>query len=273
VYYVNRKDNFFLYKMRSNGTEKKRILTDMVCHLNVIGDWIYYTNESDNATLYKVRTDGTMRTKLNSDSGSYNTIVVGDWIYYTTIKNFNLYKIKIDGTARTLLSADACSNMNIINGWIYFTDRNDSSVYKMDTNGKNKTFICKNGWFLNIEDNTIYYTNDYSNVCSINTDGTNYNQYDSVLYPFSAALLKVHNGWIYYFRTDVSGGSGNFKYSIYKMRLDGTDNTEIYAYNWLDHANFYINIHGDWIYFPKQDDNDYLYRMKTDGSNLQKMYE
>jgi hypothetical protein len=77
------------------------------------GDWIYYFNLGvDGPALYKIRTDGSGKMKLNSDvSTSIN--VVGDWIYYCKGRLYDegiytlngpIYKIRTDGTEETIIN-------------------------------------------------------------------------------------------------------------------------------------------------------------------------
>ena len=57
-------------------------------HINVLGDWIYYVNNSDDLHIYKIKTDGTGRKKLSDTFADYMT-VVGDYIYYSAVVSDN----------------------------------------------------------------------------------------------------------------------------------------------------------------------------------------
>ena len=48
---------------------------------------------------------------------------------------------------------------------------------------------------------------------------------------------------------------------------------EIYQMNEFPKANFYINMAGDWLYFQNENDNSLLYRVKIDGSQVEKVYK
>ena len=271
VYYSNTNNNFYLYKMRQDGTEKQILTKDHTCSINVVGEWVYYTNESDGSSLYKIRIDGTKRTKLNSES-SYNLHVIDGWVYYIRWGAGNsLCKIKTDGTQKTILSSDACTNVNIENDWLYYTDMSSNFIYKMRTDGTGKSIISENiqGTDLNAADGMLYYTDIYS-LEKIKPDGTGWLSYN---YPNrQISYINVNNGWIYFLEYDFTSGSDTVLSAICKMRTDGTSKHKIYQQPFTGMANNFINVLGEWIYFPNQEDNGYLYRIKTDGSNLQKLY-
>lgn len=270
IYYTNMNYNYYLYKMRADGSEKQILTKDNVCNINVVGEWIYYTNESDGSSLYKIRIDGSEKTKLNSDF-SYGLHVVDGWVYYVRYGLDNtLYRIKTDGTEKMLLSADDCRYVNVEGNWIYYTNARDERVYKMRTDGTDKHVVHPEmeGGYLHVADGVIYSSAMFS-IEKINTDGTGFLSYDSAQKQID--YINVSNGWIYYLEFDLTNPE-DMKTALCKMRIDGTEKSEILQLTYLGMANFYINVLDDWIYFPKEDDNGYLYRIRTDGSGLQKMY-
>lgn len=271
IYYSNMNNNYYLYKMRKDGTEKQIVTRDHVCNINVVGEWIYYTNESDSSSLYKIRLDGSKRTKLNSES-SYGIHVVGEWVYYVRAgTDLHLYKIKTDGSEKTLLSSDACAHVNVEGDWIYYQNYSDSLIYKIRTDGSDKTLVHSElqGNDLNVADGVLYSTGMYS-IEKINTDSSGRQSYDNSKKQIS--FINVSDGWIYFLEHDFSYGIDHIKTAFCKMRIDGTGKSEILQLQYLGKPNFYLNVVDDWIYFPKEDDNCYLYRVRTDGSDLQKMY-
>ena len=60
--------------------------------------WIYFSNEDDGSAMYKMRTDGTEVKKLNNDISSAMQ-VVGEWIYYLKGKPGypKIYRIPVNG--------------------------------------------------------------------------------------------------------------------------------------------------------------------------------
>ncbi|MBU3209280.1 DUF5050 domain-containing protein [Clostridium algidicarnis] len=64
-------------------------------HINVFEDWIYYSNAEDGGKLYKVSTDGSnKKIKLSDEPVGYINIV-GDFIYFTTTKG-KLFKLPLN---------------------------------------------------------------------------------------------------------------------------------------------------------------------------------
>jgi len=88
-----------LYKIKTDGTERTRLIDPSGLFFNVVGDWIYYGNYSDGDKLYKIKIDGTGKTKLSEDKVDY-TNIVRDWIFYDNVSKGKLCRIKIDGTDR-----------------------------------------------------------------------------------------------------------------------------------------------------------------------------
>lgn len=118
-------DIFQLYKIRTNGTGRKKIFSKNNNNImSIENGWIYYYdyNSSDESEYgyYKMRTDGTEKTKLLNLSETDLTIVVGDWIYFYTGVDF--YKKRTDGTEKTKLCGDVHNvrHFEIVGDWIYY---------------------------------------------------------------------------------------------------------------------------------------------------------
>ncbi len=272
VYYSNTRHDYYLYKMRHDGSERQLLTTDVVLGINVVGEWIYYTNEdrSGNGGLYKIRIDGTQKTKISSEI-NYFVHVANGWIYTSNLfGDRKLYRMKLDGSQKTLICDDRCGNVNIIDNWIYYTVSNDFAVYKMRVDGSGKTKIRDNfyGDGMTVCGNTIVATNTYE-VLRINTDGGGFYRYSENRK--SKAFMNSNNGWIYFMEHDFKDPEKP-KTAFYKMRSDASQKTKILDLDFKNHANFFICVAGDWLYFPNDDDGDRLYRVKTDGTVFQKVY-
>ena len=233
------------------------------------GDWIYYTNSdgSNNYSLNKVRTDGTGKTKINDDLAVYIN-VVGDWIYYTNNDGSNkgslkgsLNKIRTDGTGKTKINDDLADvYINVVGDWIYCLNNSDDSLYKMHTDGTGKTKINDDlvGQF-NVVGDWIYYTSGRDNnfLYKMHTDGTGKTKINDDL----VGQFNVVGDWIYY-----TNYEGSDKGSLNKIRTDGTGKTKI-----NDDLAVYINVAGDWIYYANVNDNDSLYKIRTDATENQQV--
>ena len=63
-------------------------------------EWIYYSNADDDSSIYRMRTDGADKKKLNNDYSS-NIQAVGEWLYYLKGRSGypKIYRIPINGIA------------------------------------------------------------------------------------------------------------------------------------------------------------------------------
>jgi predicted small secreted protein len=149
IYYSKFEDygNNKLYKMRTDGTGRKKVTSDSVYDMNVVGDWIYYIKDFSRedergGCIYKIRTDGTGRAKISSDF-CHSLNVAGGWIYY--IGNGYLSKMHMDGTGKKKLTADNSYDINIVGDWIYYKiydyDALEVSLYKIKTDGTGRQLV------------------------------------------------------------------------------------------------------------------------------------
>lgn len=123
-----------IYKVKFDGSDRSKIITDNVLWSIIDGDWIYYTNVSDNYNLYKSKIDGSSKTKiLNMPVATFN--ISNGYIYACyqsgnqNINNDiqNIYRLKTDGSNLKRLtnnSPDRLSSVSTINHilYIYITD-------------------------------------------------------------------------------------------------------------------------------------------------------
>lgn len=102
-----------LQAISTDGSNRKELLdntTDFVSY-NVSGDWIYCIDS--NYSCFKIRTDGTEKTTIATDIATFPNFfaplfVFGDWIYFYNLDagsvNAALYKMRTDGTDKQKLS-------------------------------------------------------------------------------------------------------------------------------------------------------------------------
>ena len=83
-------------------------------------------------------------------------------------------------------------------------------------------------------------------------------------------LLNGYDGWLYYLECDFRD-SGNTVSYFCRVRPDGTEKTKIYTYDYLNHANSYLNVVDDWLYFQNEHDGNRLYRVSIDGTKIERM--
>ena len=69
--------------MRLDGEGKASIGDDTDCaFLSVSGDWMYYHNGSDGGCLYRIKTDGSAREKLVDATVIFACVAEDGYVYY-----------------------------------------------------------------------------------------------------------------------------------------------------------------------------------------------
>ena len=266
IYFAGSDDS--IYRMRKDKSVIECICNSSAVSLNVVGEWLYFVDGTVGG-IYKVKIDGTEKTKI-SDVTSYKVYVVDGWIYYTSqYWGGNLYKMKTDGSSITQISSENCREF-IVNGqYIYYVNTSNNLVYKCRNNGKENTILCAGfgGSGLTLVGNKLVIANIYD-IQSVNLDGSGFTSFeiDNVQHSF----LNGYNGWVYYLEHHFTG-NGNAVSSFGRMRPDGSQKTKIYDYKFLNHANSFLNVADSWIYFQNEHEGDALYRVKIDGSKLERM--
>lgn len=233
VYYSNVSDGEKLYKIGFDGVFNKKISENKAQYLNVSKDYIYYSNYSNGGKLYKSKLDGSNAQLLVDDKAAYITLA-GEDIYYSNHSDGGkLYRIKKD-------ASDAKQNHG-----------NPVMVDYESYSGEVGEVA-----YINIEGNWIYYINyaDGHKPYVINKEGT----YRGKLSDEYATSLQVSGDYVYY-----CSGSG----VISKVKKDGTGNV-VPIKGRVSEINkgFHINVHDEWIYYSNVEDNNKLYKIKTDGS-------
>ncbi len=270
IYFCNAGADGYLYRMTKDGSKKELITEQSVVAINVVGEWIYYADGSSVGGIYKIKLDGSEKTQLSTTT-SYMLYVEGDWIYYTSRYAYgSISKMKTDGSSVTEIVEDICNEYIVYNGWIYYIKRSDSLAYKCRTDGSGATLVCPGfgGRNLSIAGGKLVTANRYD-IQSVNLDGSGLTQMGTV--NVQPSYLNGNGGWIYYLENDMRDYN-NIKSKFYKIKPDGSQKTFLMDYDYLNRANFFINIVNGWLYFPNEHDNDMLYRIRTTGGNLQRAY-
>jgi hypothetical protein len=154
-------------------------------------------------------------------------------------------------------------------GWIYLFM--DTGLYKMRPDKSEKTRIelpkfegvTRADATLNVVDGWIYYSDFNHGIFRFRTDGTDLENISE----FSAGSMCVYDGWIYFSKreTDPNPSGGNF-YTLYKIRTNGRDLTEIIG----SPIKTTINVADEWIYYVMSGS---IRRIKIDGTQGGAVYD
>jgi len=122
LYFVNTSDKRKIYMTDLNGDNAKVITTDNSSMMAMDGGWIYYGNTDG---LYRVRTDGSSRRRL-SDLSVSDLNVHGKYIYHCYVDLLNnagdqsFYRTRIDGSSTELITKDTAIGICYADNWIYY---------------------------------------------------------------------------------------------------------------------------------------------------------
>jgi hypothetical protein len=172
VYFMLPTEDYYVYKMRLDGTGLTKVGDARGDNLNVVGDWLYYKNLSDAGMPYRIRTDGTQK-----EGPLFNKAVMmsvtKDWICYS---DRALYKIKTDGSETVSLLNDPCETMALYDEWIYYcTGGNNSEFCRVSIEGGEPQKLV-DGWMYHYStvDGWIYYlvNHDDKAIWRMRTDGS-----------------------------------------------------------------------------------------------------
>ncbi len=172
LYYINESDNNRPYKMRVDGKGKKKLGNDKISGMIVEDGWIYYQKSSDK-NLYKMRTGGTDVKKLADDAALDSIMVkVENRIYYEAYADgkYTINKVDLDGRNKSSVIQARVNAMNNVGKSIYYSDFS-GNLYRLDENQRIRTKIGYSmGEYLNLSNDWLYYTIFSEDYEGLNTE-------------------------------------------------------------------------------------------------------
>jgi hypothetical protein len=237
------KEETGIFKIRTDGSERIMLNSDLAGFINVVDGWIYYTlldldiySEEVETGIFKIRTDGSQRTQLSKDQATDINVYDG-WIYFSNPDGEGIYKINVDGTQRTLICEDDAGPINVVDGWIYYVNQSDEfSFYKIRSDVTKRTKIY-----------------------SYNSDSR-----ENLRGSYFVNFMNVHGDWIYFL--DYSENKDYVESGkIFKVRTDGSKLTKI-----SDNRYDLINVIDGSIYAS---DEDKIFKIPSNGSKDPQLVE
>ena len=269
------------------------------------GSWYYYIAASEDQTkpaIYRSKKDGSQKELLYEHAGNVLGLnIYDDYVYFILIDdeknetntklsneesadlvNNKICRMKLNGDNVEVINNNEfhnnCYEIYVIDGKVYYIGI-DTNIYCMDLNGQNKTKlnndetgylgITEDYIILNVKKGMELPDSENADPATATTvyetkvmkrDGSDLHSLTGErLYSIS-----VVGDYIYY----VTEGK-----AIYKVKVDGTDNTlisdEYTAYN--------MNVTDKYIFYMNYTDNDSkdkigIYRMDLDGKNNTLIY-
>ncbi|WP_238882526.1 cell wall-binding repeat-containing protein [Clostridium sp. YIM B02551] len=236
IYYAGA--DYAIYKIKSDGSYKTRLVTANALDLNIKGDWLYYIADDH---ISKIKTDGTNNQRISDRKVVNKMIIVGDIIYVEEEYGGGMTLLTLDGSCIGVQWGNGRDF--IVSGEnFYFNNMGDFEDYIYVSGPETKQLNNEHSYNLNLYDDRIYFTNSDHYIIRINTDGSNRTQIGTD----KAENLLVTEGWIYY-----SNKSDNYK--LYKMKLDGSSKTKI-----SDKTIEAFNIVGDLVKFNENGETKFI---------------
>ncbi|MDD4664319.1 MAG: DUF5050 domain-containing protein [Caldisericia bacterium] len=94
----------------------------------------------------------------------------------------------------------------------------------------------------------------------VNPEATSQNRGNSIGNLLNGGFVAQDQDWIYYASINPQG--------LYKVPINGKKKQKV-----CDDIGSSINVLSDWIYYSNATDNSTIYKVKTDGSERQKLYD
>ncbi|MDR2749268.1 MAG: DUF5050 domain-containing protein [Clostridiales bacterium] len=150
---------------------------------------------------------------------------------------------KKSGETKILREGDLPNFLVLSKGWLYFSAAGDSNLYKMSRNGAEEALTTFDSLeelsSMIIVDDYLYCSfqspseNQLKGIIKVNTSTGEILQ----LMDSSVSVLSYFDGWLYF-------NNGDDKWSICKIRTDGSEQTKI-----NDENSVRLNIVGDKLYY------------------------
>ena len=242
-YYASQLDNYFLYRVKEDGSEAECLAKVHPGTILVDGDAIYFVNLSDNKSIYRIGTDGSDMQKI-CDNSDDHIEMSAEYLYFLDDDDV-LYRIRKDGSDKELLLKDAdnytiaASNGGKVmyDGYLYRgierrnkeTEQWETVVMRYDLDGKNEEEICCFNFDGNIMvlGDRIYCHTIYGRDAGKTGVYTAWKK--EMQYPSNEGLTDycIYKGVLYGIREDKTENGRSTK--VYELKYGETQWKEIYC--------------------------------------------
>lgn len=232
IYFATRSFSSYsegLWRVRSDGKEKEKIIDSKVDLFTYYGNQILYITHSDNNDwiLHTVDTEGNNDKILYQSNDDSSLITKMDATYggcYALDINNRLYFIELDSGEVSEFS-DEVSDFCIDGGWIYYIKRNPDNdeklfqLWRTDIGGtQNDQLMSSFECAVDYSDNKIYYINEENGyIYSVGFSGE---KEQKIIESDGGHYIKIIGDWIFYENQGSNSG-------IYKVKKNGRDNQRV----------------------------------------------
>ena len=236
-----------LYKVKGDDGEPIQLYNGVAYYINVYDGWIYFTDISES---YRIRTNGQDFQKMGQKAVRVDVV---DGYVYHIVWQYGIIRTDLNGgNGKLIIDSKSInpSNITITSERIYWGDNIDT--YEANIDGSDIRCYedaCSQGML-------IYKGKKYTSGCL--EKGNLIDTEQETLVKNGAMDINIQDDWVYYVNANDCD-------SIYKIRIDGTDNQKI---NNRSATN--LNVAGDWVFFYDIHVRQ-SYKMKLDGTEFQKI--
>lgn len=213
IYYLNMSDEYAIYRIRKNGSDRERLTDGNVWALTLDEEWLYYTKDY---SIHRARLDGSEDHPFISRYAD-SLSVQGDWFYFLDLDFWELRRVRKSGASimqEELLvpKEKAVYHYGLDEDeLIYVTD--EGQIYRRKTEEKDgEGVLLKDGgplWGFNASEDWFYYVTQ-DGIYRMRQDGS---RQELILAQTNLdSRLAIAGGWIYY--TPVED-------TLHKVTLDG----------------------------------------------------
>lgn len=258
IYFRNEADHASLHRIRTDGSETAKLNEDRPIFLNALAGWIYYMDldEPGEEQIIRIRPDGSERT-LITEIPAYYMRIAGEWIYYINLTGQaedpdtnRLFRMKLDGSDPQKITDRPTWFFAVAGPSIYYLDTAEGVIRKVNADGTGEESIsAQRVRRFAVDEQYIYYLKGpelTAGIWRMKLDGTEPEQLSEDL----TQGLNLHNGWLYYARTDPADAANR---RLKRMRSDGSDPQELTD----DEHALEISVIGDWIFYAGPDVKGY----------------
>lgn len=270
VYFANPDDNMMLYSMDPNGTNLKKLNTDMATYINADDHYLYYVRNNERAGInldfFSFNQNSLCRSdlkgkkiKILDEEPCLYASLFGNQIYYMHYDQksaTSLYKVGIDGKNLKQASSDHPFTCCAIDRYFYYSSPANGKLCRYDTQSDTSTTLLDVNCYKPISsDGTNFYYID-GNTQSLMHANTNSGNIET-LTEDKVDCFTVYGSTIYYQRFGDAP-------ALCRVNIGGGDPEVLVSGNYTN-----LNITSYNLYFMDFQTEEFFYAPLTNPSQVQ----
>jgi len=194
------------YSVPKAGGSAKRLMSESLSGLWVIGEWLYFTPEYGQHKLHRARLSGWGAQKLHDDVARA-VVFTPEWIYYCNEAQGNrIFRMRHNGAERSQIGRNSAADLLPEKDWLYYRNENDGDrLYRMSGDGSGDArFLDVAAHCLNSDGTWLYYCDfgDDARLYRVPLEGGTPER----LTEKSVLMPHVAGDWIYVGVGDLASG-------------------------------------------------------------------